>query len=169
MSEDFRITDLKTLEWYTGKLTEISDQKARLAAQAVSMLADLVRDENALKFQFEAQARAVLADHLEHARGTAKHVKFLSGTIGFRSTAPRLAMTTNARALEWARTHAPDAITERLDMLSVQRRFRIEEGDGQNSVYNEHGEQIALDGLEIVPRETTMYVKPIAQKEQPNA
>jgi phage host-nuclease inhibitor protein Gam len=158
---DFAITDLKTLEWYVDKQTSIEERQERIRTQATAMIADLEREAESLRFQFEHQAHAVLEAHLSTSKSRTKHVKFLTGSIGKRMTPARLTVTHNSRACAWANEHAPELLDTRIDTRRLTARFKVQENEAGTLELLDGGtsEILALpDGLEIKPSEVKYYV-----------
>jgi hypothetical protein len=158
---DFAITDLKTLEWYVDKQTSIKERQERIRTQATAMIADLEREAESLRFQFEHQAHAVLEAHLSTSKSRTKHVKFLTGSIGKRSTPARLTVTHNLRACVWATEHAPELLDTRIDTRRLAARFKVKEDEAGTLELVDAGtsEILALpDGLEIKPGEIRYYI-----------
>jgi Bacteriophage Mu Gam like protein len=161
MSNDFSVHDLDSLEWYVDKLATIQDKKARVKAQAEAMIKDLDRDAESLNFQFEDQARKVLRDHLEFQRLRTRHLKFLSGTVGFRTIPARVTVGNTGKALEWLQTHAPEtllartpapdgprALEQRVNAHALAQRFKASD-DGLTD--SGSGERLTVPGLSIEP------------------
>lgn len=148
MSNDFSVHDLDSLEWYVDKQATIQDKKARVKAQAEAMLRDLDRDAESLRFQFEDQARKVLRDHLESQRLRTRHLKFLSGTIGFRTIPARVTVSNTGKALEWLQVHAPETLEQRINTHALAQRFKATE-DGLTD--SGSGERLTVPGLSIEP------------------
>jgi hypothetical protein len=158
---DFAITDLKTLEWYVDKQTSIEERQERIQSQAKAMIADLEREAESLRFQFEHQAHAVLEAHLNTSKSRVKHVKFLTGSIGKRSAPARLTVTHNLRACAWANEHAPELLDTRIDTRRLAARFKVKEDEAGNFelVDAGTGEGFVLpEGLEIKPGEIRYYI-----------
>jgi hypothetical protein len=171
MSE-FAITDLNTLEWYVDKQTSIEERQERIRTQATAMIADLEREAESLRFQFEHQAHVVLEAHLSTSKSRAKHVKFLTGSIGKRSTPARLTVTHNLRACAWANEHAPELLDTRIDPRRLAARFKVQENEAGTLELLDGGtsEILALpEGLEIKPREIRYYIGRTKTKDETSA
>lgn len=154
----FQITDAASLEWYVDKLTGIEEKKARIKRQAEAMVADLERDAQSLRFGFEAQAQTVTRRLLERSHRKTRHVKFLTGSIGFRTVPARLTITNNAKVLAWVRTHAPDILEDRVNVRALTARFKAAP-DGITD--SSDGVRVEIPGLHVLPEREAFNVRAI--------
>ena len=117
--EHFHICDENSANWLLRKLGNIEAEKARIHAQAETLLQQLDGDRKALEGlylqQLETYARQTLSDKGNKRRS----LTLLQGTCGFRIVKGGLRLTDEAAALVYAQEMATDAVkvkvVERLD------------------------------------------------------
>jgi phage host-nuclease inhibitor protein Gam len=148
----FQIDSEDKLAWYVDKLATIQEKQARITAQAEAMVADLEREADGLRFQFEGQARAMTEKLMKAAGNKVKHIKLLTGTIGFRRSPDRIAVRDEAAVLLWAEQHAPMLIARKVD----SKRLAVRDGV---VIVKETGEVVEANGLEVALGEEKIYVK----------
>lgn len=151
----FTINDLESLTWYVRKLAAISSEQERVKQQAERITADLERDAENLRFQFELQAEQTARRLMLERGGRAKHVKTLFGDAGLRRTPSRLTITSSERARAWLETHAPDCLETRINNRAVTQKFTVLNG----VIVTTEGEIVTIPGVTILEELETFYVK----------
>lgn len=158
---EFRVDDEETLEWYVGKLADLESKKKRIQAQADAMIADCQREIDGLQWRFGDQADKVLRSLLS---GRRKSVKFLTGTIGLRSTPAKV--KDGGLDLTALSFFHPDiykaVVSEKVDYNALNRMVKVVDGQPVDA---ESGEVLEVAGLQIVPAVEKMYVKAGAEND----
>jgi phage host-nuclease inhibitor protein Gam len=150
--QTFHIDNEEKLTWYINTLLSIGEQQARIQAQAQAMVADLEREAESLRQRFGAEAEHYTKQVLEGRGGRAKHLKLLTGTVGFRRSPDRIVVRHEQQLLEWAEHHAPSLIARKLDT----KRLAVRDG---RVLVKETGEVVESSGIEVVAGEDKFYVK----------
>jgi phage host-nuclease inhibitor protein Gam len=160
---EFRISDAQTLAWYAGRLARYARDKVALKSQYEAMTRDIEREEESLVARFGVQAEAVLRDLLtQQKRKNAKSIKFLQGTIGFRTTPEGLKIEDKEALMESMQTQmetqvlADKLIHQTIDATEFKRYFTVVNG---SLFLRSTGEAVELEGLELTPAVEKMYTK----------
>ena len=88
MSEEFRIDDMKSLEWYLRKVREYNSRIETIKSQSEAMLKEVEAKLESLNNRFSAEAEAFARSQIDFSKS--KNLKTFQGTVQFRSLEPSI-------------------------------------------------------------------------------
>jgi hypothetical protein len=87
-SEEFRIDDIKSLEWYLRKVRETELEIETIKTQSAAMLKEVETSLERLKERFSVQAETFARSQIDFNKS--KNLKTFQGTVQFKSLAPSI-------------------------------------------------------------------------------
>ena len=140
MNEEFRIDDIKSLEWYLKKVRETESEIETIKAQSAAMLKEVETSLERLKERFSVQAEAFARSQIDFSKS--KNLKTFQGTVQFKSLAPSIKV--------YDKTLVPkeffkEKISLELDNAKLKEAILK---DGEN-----------IEGVEAVPACEKMYLQ----------
>lgn len=135
----FQIDTEEKASWVIGKRNALESKKAILKAQYDAMKKDIENDLRTWDYVFMEKLKAFVRGAIPHGK---KHIKFLTGTAGFRKGVESLEIENEADAMKWAETYCPEAIkTEKRLLVSALKEKIKETGEvPPGTKLNEAGE-----------------------------
>ena len=88
MNEEFRIDDIKSLEWYLRKVREYNSSIETIKSQSEAMLKETEAKLESLNNRFSAEAEAFARSQIDFSKS--KNLKTFQGTVQFKSLAPSI-------------------------------------------------------------------------------
>jgi phage host-nuclease inhibitor protein Gam len=88
MNEEFRIDDIKSLEWYLRKVREYNSRIETIKSQSEAMLKEVESKLESLNNRFLAEAEAFARSQIDFNKS--KNLKTFQGTVQFRSLEPSI-------------------------------------------------------------------------------
>jgi len=101
--EEFHIDTEEKANWLLRKIATIDAEKARVKAQADTIVKQLEGDRERLMGRFGAELEEWTRGELERRGGKRKSIVLLQGTCAFRAVPPRLVVSSEEEALAFAK------------------------------------------------------------------
>jgi phage host-nuclease inhibitor protein Gam len=139
-SEEFRIDDIKSLEWYLRKVRETELEIETIKTQSAAMLKEVETSLERLKERFSVQAEAFARSQIDFSKS--KNLKTFQGTVQFKSLAASIKV--------YDKTLVPKEFFKEKISLELDNS-KLKEAilkDGEN-----------IEGVEAVPACEKMYLQ----------
>lgn len=162
--QDWMIDSMELASWAGRKITHARKEVAAIKAwrdeeiQRIKDAADIemARHENEIAF-FEGHLGAYLHRLIQEGRKT-KTLNLPTGTVSIRARQPKLTLTDENRALEWATEHHQDAVVTKRSLNLTAFKKRVEIIDSGTVIDAATGE--LLDFVMIEPQADSVSFKP---------
>jgi len=140
MENEFRIDDIKSLEWYLRKVRETELEIATIKTQSEVMLKEAKTSLERLQERFSFQAEVFARSQIDFSKS--KNLKTFQGTVQFRSVEPSIKVYDKTLV---PREFFKEKISLELDNSKLKEAILK---DGEN-----------IEGVEAVPAYEKMYLK----------
>ena len=170
--EAFHIDSARTANWLVRKVVERRRYRDQVKAWADAEIRRAEREEQHLLQHYGGQLEAWLRRALEERGGRRRSINLPAGMIGFRAEPARLVVNDQEALLEWCRSHLPDAVQVRIEVIG-QDAIRMETwakghcADARqcvaigkavvNGYFADSGE--VPPGTDVIPRQNILTVK----------
>jgi len=137
---EFRIDDIKSLEWYLRKVREYNSRIETIKSQSEAMLKEVESKLESLNSRFSAEAEAFARSQIDFNKS--KNLKTFQGTVQFRSLEPSIKV--------YDKTLVPKEFFKEKISLELDNS-KLKEAilkDGEN-----------IEGVEAVPAYEKMYLQ----------
>lgn len=146
----FSVDSQEKLEWYLRKVGNLEAEKARVKAQAASILKGLDSDLASLQEHFGPQVEAFVMQELASRGGKTKTLKTLQGNCAFRTVPSRLVISDEEAAMREAAEYCPEALVTK---TSLDRAAFIAYAEKHASEDAEF-----VQGVEVVPERQSFSI-----------
>jgi hypothetical protein len=111
--------------WLVRKVLGAREYAQRVRDWSARELARAAREEQTLMFLFGRQIEQWTRAEIEKLNGRRKSICLPAGTVGFRTSNPRLQVDDEQVVIAWAKQHVPSAvvIVEKLAKSELNRMF----------------------------------------------
>ena len=115
--EGFTVHDEASANWVIRRIGEARKYAERVEAWAAVELRRAEREERFFLERYGPQLEAWARQRLVANRGRSKTIRMPAGTVGFRTTPPRLAIADDRALLRWCKSNLPLAVVVREQVL----------------------------------------------------
>lgn len=158
--EAFAVRDERSLEWYVDKQAALADKIDRTQAQARRMIAEAESEMRRLEFLYGAQAQGVARDLLAQKRKGSKTLRLLTGTLSFKTVAPKLKVTGEHDLIMHLLGSAEHAdLVHTVCEIGEEFKTRFKVQDDGAVLDTTSGELITLPGVSTEGRRETFNIR----------
>jgi phage host-nuclease inhibitor protein Gam len=110
IDESFHVRDEQSANWVLRKIVEERAYRQRVQQWCDAETRRSERREQFLMLRFGAELAEWTKQQLQKQFGKRRSIHLPSGTLGFRTTPPKLVVADESRLITWCRRHLPSAI-----------------------------------------------------------